>query len=197
MSAAFIILFVVLTCFTEWSLETTTNTTESYINSTETQSNLLQAIYQSLDCVRLYAPFFGRYYWTDVCDSNSYITPYFMWYTNTICAHRSYLFTRYWIVYMRHGFLGQHIILTPGVCIRNLRQHGIWSVGSILKCTKISQYIGNFYCHRPRIAPWPYDQIPQDASLSQTQPNQFPPEGLVPSNLQGPQNQGFTPITLR
>ncbi|XP_018647556.1 hypothetical protein Smp_167830 [Schistosoma mansoni] len=100
MSAAFIILFVVLTCFTEWSLETTTNTTESYINSTETQSNLLQAIYQSLDCVRLYAPFFGRYYWTDVCDSNSYITPYFMWYTNTICAHRSYLFTRYWIVYM-------------------------------------------------------------------------------------------------
>ncbi|RTG81442.1 uncharacterized protein DC041_0009951 [Schistosoma bovis] len=99
MSASFIILFVVLTCFTEWSLETVVNTTESHINSTESQSTLLQATLQSSDCLRLFAPLLGRYYWVDFCDSNSYIDPYFMYHTNMICSHRSFLTTRYWIVY--------------------------------------------------------------------------------------------------
>ncbi|CAH8432962.1 unnamed protein product [Schistosoma margrebowiei] len=99
MSTSFITLFVVLTCFTEWSLETVLNTTESHTNSTESQSTLLQATLQSSDCLRFFASFFGRYYWIDFCDSNSYIDPYFMYYTNMICSHRSYLTTRYWIVY--------------------------------------------------------------------------------------------------
>ncbi|CAH8431138.1 unnamed protein product [Schistosoma haematobium] len=125
MSSSFIILFVVLTCFTEWSLETVVNTTESHINSTESQSTLLQATLQSSDCLRLFAPLLGRYYWVDFCDSNSYIDPYFMYYTNVICSHRSFLTTRYWIVYSRHEFQGQYIIIPPGECNNYLIQYGM------------------------------------------------------------------------
>ncbi|CAH8432944.1 unnamed protein product [Schistosoma margrebowiei] len=160
MSTSFIILFVVLTCFTEWSLETVVNTTESHTNSTESQSTLLQATLQSSDCLRLFASLFGRYYWVDFCDSNSYIDPYFMYYTNMICSHRSYLMTRYWIVYSRHGLRGHYIIIPPGVCVSDLRESGFWSVGSALKCVKLMEDNHHFYCHSPQITWMPIHQSP-------------------------------------
>ncbi|CAH8431919.1 unnamed protein product [Schistosoma curassoni] len=48
-----------------------------------------------------------------------------------ICSHRSYLTTRYWIVYSQHELHGQYIIIPPGECNNHLRQYGMTSVGSI------------------------------------------------------------------
>ncbi|CAH8431879.1 unnamed protein product [Schistosoma guineensis] len=170
MSASFIILFVVLICFTEWSLETVVDTTESHINSTESQSTLLQAPLQSSDCLRLFAPLLGRYYWIDLCDSNSYIDPYFMYYTNVICSHRSFLTTRYWIVYSRHGFRGQYIIIPPGACVRDLREKGLW----------------------PRITWLPNNQFPQGIPPFRPQPIQVPNEGFRPINYRDESNENTT-----
>ncbi|CAH8430906.1 unnamed protein product [Schistosoma intercalatum] len=185
MSASFIILFGVLTCFTEWSLETVVNTTESHINSTESQSTLLQATLQSSDCLRLFASLFGRYYWVDFCDSNSYTDPYFMYYTNMICSHRSYLTTRYWIVYSQHEFHGQYIIIPPGECNNHLRQYGMTSVGSVLKCSRANQYDTNYYCHRPRRTLLPNNQFPHGIPPFGPQQVQDP---FGSTNFLGPQN---------
>ncbi|CAH8432047.1 unnamed protein product [Schistosoma bovis] len=83
-----------------------------------------------------------------------------MYYTNMICSHRSYLTTRYWIVYSQHELHGHYVIIPPGVCVSDLRERGFWSVGSALKCVKLNQVNHHFYCHNPRITWLPINQSP-------------------------------------
>ncbi|CAH8431634.1 unnamed protein product [Schistosoma mattheei] len=112
-----------------------------------------------------------------------------MYYTNVICSHRSFLTTRYWIVYSRHEFQGQYIIIPPGACVRDLREKGLWSVGSALKCVKINQDNYNFYCHRPRITWLPNGQFPQGIPPFGPQPIQNPFGGFHPINYRGEPNK--------
>ncbi|CAH8431122.1 unnamed protein product [Schistosoma haematobium] len=93
-----------------------------------------------------------------------------MYYTNVICSHRSFLTTRYWIVYSRHGFHGQHIIIPPGICVRDLREKGLW----------------------PRITWLPNNQFPQGIPPFGPQPIQDPFGGFQPINYRGEPNENTT-----
>ncbi|CAH8438942.1 unnamed protein product [Heterobilharzia americana] len=154
-----------------WTLEAEANKTEAFVNTTgentethETLNNateprthpqLLQAQLTVLQCFRLYSERSQRGYWSDMCDSNEALSPYHVWFTESVCAPGAmrYANPNYWLVYERSNFHGRYLLLSPGQCISNVRQYRMQSVGSILKCIQSSPYDLNLYCQYPS-QPW-------------------------------------------
>ncbi|CAH8434081.1 unnamed protein product [Schistosoma turkestanicum] len=182
MSTGLITPIIVLTCITSWSLETITNTTESYINSTEsdTTSRLLYGSINSFECLRLYMVYQRRVYTSDICQSTRILSTFIMWYTKAICAPRIFglVTRRYWVVFSQRNFYGARLIIRQGQCVTNLHQYGLWTVGSILKCIRLDDMNSPLYCYIPRQPTWPYDQFPLPGTP------QNPNDPLQPINIQ-------------
>ncbi|KAK4473077.1 hypothetical protein MN116_004267 [Schistosoma mekongi] len=182
MLASLAFLIVVLKCSAVWTSSEIANLTEANTNETKHEnSQLLQGALQATQCLRLYSIYQTQYFWTDVCDSNRMVSLPFRWYTRSVCSPPSSIYGHrtYWVLYTYFNFHGPYIIIPPGVCSQDIRRYGIFSISSILRCIRISNFSSILYCYIPQSHPfWPYDPFSQGGQA-------IFPQNLPSSNIAG------------